>query len=165
MGPHTNGFSEDRYQGATVGCTLFVALFKAFEQEVGKEHALAVVRKVAESFGTNFAQQMKQRVGGRVPTATEMAEFAMTEGTNFGCKVAQEDHPNSVKSTYENCPFAGAFAALGLDRDAGYEFCKAFGMTMNATMCKEVGWAFEVTEYRKNWQGTCEEVMRPRHVD
>lgn len=155
-------FNEVRYNTSTVGCTMFVGLYKAFEHELGKERALPVLRRYGETLGHYYGQQLKAKVGGRVPTATEMAEHMATEMGNFGCGVSLEELPNAVKIHVENCPMAGAYAALGLDLEAGREVCTAFSSYMDVVMAQEVGWSFEVTDYRKDWNGTCQEVLLVR---
>jgi hypothetical protein len=155
-------FNEVRYSASTVGCTMFVRLYKAFEQELGKERALPVLCKYGESMGRYYAQQLKAKVGDRVPTVKEMAEFMTPEWSNFGCKVSYEELTNGLKLRVENCPMAGAYAALGLDLDAGREVCTAFSSYMDAVMAQEVGWSFGVTDYRKDWNGACQEVLLVR---
>jgi len=155
-------FNEVRYDATTVACTMFVGLYKAFEQELGKERALPILRKYGESMGRCYAQQLKVKVGDRVPTVKEMAEFMGPAWSNFGCKVSCEELPNALKLRVENCPMAGAYAALGLDIDAGREVCAAFSSYQDAVMAEEVGWSFEVTDYRKDWNGACQEQLLVR---
>jgi hypothetical protein len=152
-------FSEARHSAATIGCTLFVGLYKAFEQEFGKERALPVLRRCSEAFGHAYGQQLKEKLGGRVPTPAEMAEHMATEVANFGCRMSWEGLPNGVKMHVEACPMSGAYAALGLDHEAGREVCTVFATYMDAVMADDVGWTFELKEYRKDWNGACEEVM------
>jgi hypothetical protein len=55
-----------------------------------------------------------------------------------------------------------AHAALGLDLEAGQEVCRTFGVHMDAVTLGMVGWTFQLNEYRKDWNGACEEVMLVR---
>ncbi len=157
-----SAFNEVRYSASTVGCTMFVGLYKAFEQELGKERALPVLRKYGEALGHYYGEQLKAKIRGREPTVSEMAAHMATELANFGCKASLEELPNAVKMRVENCPMAGAYAALGLDPDAGREVCTAFSSYMDVVMAQEVGWSFEVTDYRKDWNGACQEVLLVR---
>jgi hypothetical protein len=49
MSSEGEAFNEVRYNASTVGCTMFVGLYKAFEQELGQERALPVLRKYGET--------------------------------------------------------------------------------------------------------------------
>jgi hypothetical protein len=154
------GFSQARYEAATAACSMLVGLYRAFEQELGRDRAVAILETHADSLGHSWAQQLSQMTGGRVPTVSEIAEFMTTASTGFGCTFSCEEQPQAVTMRFENCPMAGAYAALGLDRDTGRQFCQAYPIRAHAEMCKAVGWWFENTDYRKGWDGVCVEVMR-----
>src|SRR5512141_1344556 len=159
MGHDGNGFSQARSDAATMACTLLVGLYKAFEQELGKDRAQSILEKHADSLGRSWAQQLSQVPGGRVPTAGEIAEYMTTASAAFGCKFSCEEQPDAVKMRFENCPMSGAYVALGLDRETGRDFCQAYTIRAYSEMFKAVGWSFENTDYRKTWDGVCEEVM------
>src|SRR5512133_2939768 len=143
-------FDESRYAGASVGCSMFVGLYKAFEQELGKEHALPVLKKFAESLGRYYGEQLKAKFDGRQPTPAELADYMGGEIAAFGSEVHVEPQADRVKVRIQKCPIAAAHAALGLDLDAGQEVCRTFGVHMDAVTLETVGWTFQLNEYRKD---------------
>jgi hypothetical protein len=63
---------------------MLVGLYRAFEQELGRDRAVPILEKHADSLGQSWAQHLGSTTGGRVPTVSEIADYMTTASTAFG---------------------------------------------------------------------------------
>ena len=156
-------WTEEIWKGATAGCTIFVALFSTVAEEIGKEKAFGLLKKLGETMGKGAGQMFKDQLGDEKLDAKTLSKFIIGFNESFGCQMEIEEHPTHFRLRHYNCPLAQAFKNLGTDYETGKRICYDWGVTLFENLMKVLApdGEYEATHYRDNWGDFCEEKYTP----
>ena len=152
-------WNEDVWKGASTGCTVLVAFFNLVAEEVGREKAVEMLRKLGSGMGAQEGDMCKQQLGGQKLDVKKLSELVINASADFGDQMEIEYEDDSFKLKIYNCPLGGAYKALGMDLEAGKKICDHFGGSYCESFMKVLapGGKYEVVRFRENWDDYCEE--------
>jgi hypothetical protein len=152
-------WSEGVWEGATAGCSVFVGLFGTVAEEIGKEKAFALLKKLGEGMGKGAGQMFKEQLGDEKIDIKKLAQFIIGFNGPFGCQMEIEEEPTHFRLRHHNCPVAQAFKNMATDYETGKRICYDWGVTLFENLLNVLApeAKYEVAHYRENWDDYCEE--------
>jgi hypothetical protein len=116
---------KEVFNGVTSGVSMLGLFYKVTAQEFGEEKTIQLCEKLGEDMGASTVQELKKKIGDRMPTMKELKEALNSSyngmGFTFSSKAGKTKLTNKVKS----CPFYDGFAMAGIPHETISKICKS----------------------------------------
>lgn len=153
-------WSEEVWKGATAGCSAFVGFIGTVAEEIGKEKAFDLLKRLGENMGKGAGQMFKEQLSNQKLDVKKLSQFIIGFNGPFGCQMEIEEHPTHFRLRHYNCPLAQAFKNMGTDYEMGKRICYDWGLPLFENLMKVLApnGKYELSHYRENWDDFCEEM-------
>ena len=121
--------SQDVYNASKGSFAMYGGLLKSVAEEFGLEKALELHSKQGESFGTGFAEALKQPLGDEdldIETLYSVMK-SMLEG--FGIDAEIESGPRAMSIKITDCPIYDGCREAGIDHETIGKMCHGMAST------------------------------------